>query len=564
MRERQVENTGKTFLSGVFLLTLSTLLVKIIGLIYKIPMLAYLGSEGMGYFNSAYEIYALLCVISTAGLPVALSVLISGALARGEREGVMRIYRTAMRIFLLIGSIGSGLMYLFAKPFCEMIHSEGAFLCIRAIAPTVFLICVSSALRGFFQGYSRMLPTAISQVLESLGKLVFGLLFAHLALRRGGDTPTVAAAAGWGLTLGTLLSLLYLCLEKHRFSRREKGMKEADAKKNCGISHRSESRGILWTLVRLALPMTLSAALISLTRLVDMTMILSRLQSIGMSEVAANEAYGSYTTLALSVFGLLPSLITSVSLPLIPMLSSAIASGKREHQEQLIGVSYRLTALFSIPSALGVTAFAHPILSLLFGYDRAAVESAAPLLSALGISVFLSCMITATNAILHAYRIVNRPILSMLAGTFVKVAFAYALIGNERFGLLGAPISTFACSLTVVLCNLYFADRMCSVRGMLGIFLRPLLAGGAAVGIGYGVYLTLVSHLGAHTLPTVLAISLTVLLYLVFVFLFGVLRREELLAMPMGERLCRRLERMHLLPKEDIILRDESKKRMKS
>ena len=199
----------KTLMSGVLLLSLSTVLVKVIGLVYKIPMLSYLGSEGMGYFNSAYEIYALFCVIATAGLPVALSVLISAALARGERCTVRRIWRASMAAFLLIGLAGTGVMAGFSGAFCRMIRSESAHACILAISPTVFFVCVSSALRGYFQGYQRMLPTAVSQLLEAVGKLVFGLLLARWALDRGWDTPQVAAAAGVGLTLGTLLSVLY-------------------------------------------------------------------------------------------------------------------------------------------------------------------------------------------------------------------------------------------------------------------------------------------------------------------------------------------------------------------
>ena len=158
-------STKKTFFSGVLLLTMSTVLVKVIGLIYKIPMLAYLGSEGMGYFNSAYEIYALFCVISTAGLPVALSVMISAALAKKEAGAVSRIYRAAWAVFFAVGVIGTGVMVLFARRFCDMIQSANAYLCILSISPTVFFVCISSALRGYFQGYQRMMPTAISQIL---------------------------------------------------------------------------------------------------------------------------------------------------------------------------------------------------------------------------------------------------------------------------------------------------------------------------------------------------------------------------------------------------------------
>lgn len=545
MVEAVQKNTKKTFLSGVLLLTLSTVLVKVIGLIYKIPMLAYLGSEGMGYFNSAYEIYALFCVISTAGLPVALSVLISGAIARGEREQVRHIYSAALAVFLLIGGLGSGVMLLFAKKFCALIQSENAYYCILSIAPTVFFVCVSSALRGYFQGYQRMLPTAISQILESVGKLIFGLLFARFALNRGYGTATVAAFAGLGLTLGTVLSMLYLLIEKLRFHPIEEAYNTPKKQ-----TFTEKYREIWGNLCRLAIPMTLGASLVSLTKLIDMTMILRRLQTIGYTEIAANEAYGSYTTLALSVFGLLPALVNAVALPLVPMLSAAIASGEKEKQAQMILSSYRLTSLFAIPSALGVSAYARPILLLLFGREPEAVALAAPLLSYLGVSVFLSCMITATNSVLHAYQAVNRPILSMLVGAVIKIVSAYFLIGNERIGIMGAPISTFLCDAAVVLLNLYFASGLCRVNDLGSVFLRPLFSATLSIGGSYLIYLTLLSHFGEGVTVMLGALLCAVLLYLLLSFLFGVFREEDILALPMGEKLYSILKKLRLLRSE--------------
>ena len=536
---RTVETgTKKTFLSGVLLLTVSTVLVKIVGLIYKIPMLSYLGSEGMGYFNSAYEIYALFSVISTAGLPVALSVLIAGARARGEDASIPRIYRAAFGVFLAIGTVGSGLMLLFAGRFCGWIRSEGAYLSILAISPTVLLVCVSSALRGYFQGYQRMLPTALSQLIEALGKLVLGLALARFALTRGYDTPTVSAFAGVGLTLGTALSTLYLMLEKLR--------QGAPTVRGMPIlcSYRTVWRG----LGRLAIPMTLGASLVSMTKLIDMTMILRRLQSIGYTEATANEAYGSYTTLALSVFGLIPTLVNAVALPLVPMLSSAIAAGDRERQADMIRTSYRLTALFAIPSALGLSAYAEPILSLLFGSDAAAVATAAPLLSCLGVSVFLSCMITATNSVLHAYQAVNRPILALLLGAAVKIVSAYLLIGQEAIALLGAPISTFLCNTTVVVCNLLFASRLCEVSGLGAVFWKPTLSASVSVGVSYAAYLLLRTSLGASQLPTLLALLCAVALYFALSLVWGVFSEEDIAGLPCGERLILWMRRLRLLP----------------
>lgn len=539
MHSLRHSNSKKSFFSGVLLLTLSTVSVKVIGLIYKIPMLAYLGSEGMGYFNSAYEIYALFCVIATAGLPVALSVLISSALARGEAAEVGRIFRAATWIFFFIGILGSAVMVAFARHFCAFLKSDGAYASLLAISPTVFLICISSALRGYFQGFGEMLPTALSQVLESVGKLAFGLLLARFALNRGYDTPTVAAFAGIGLTLGTLLSVGYLLIKKSRFYRERQ------------ILDALPSYTSVWrTLAKLAVPLTLGASLVSITKLIDMSMILRRLQSIGFSEVQANRAYGSYTTLALSVFGLLPTLLNSVALPLVPSLSGAIAEGNVEKQRVMIRLSYRLTAIFSIPAAMVISAFSHPVLSLLFGHDAEAVNVAAPLLSYLGVSVFLSCMITATNSVLHAYRIVNKPILSMLAGAIVKIIAAYILIGNPKIGIMGAPISTFLCNLTVVFFNLAFAFRLCSINDLLSILLRPTLSAALSVGISVIGYRYFLERLGQGSVLILTVLSFVVILYLLFACLTRAITANDVREMPFGDRLCRILSRIGLLHDE--------------
>lgn len=530
----------KTFLSGVFVLALSTVLAKAVGFLYKIPMLSYLGAEGMGYFHSAYEIYALFCVISTAGLPVALSVLVSAALAQGDERGAARIFRTALGVFLGIGALGSGMMVLLAPLFCRLIQSGNAYGCILAISPTVFLICVSSAIRGWFQGHQKMAPTAISQLIEAVGKLAFGLVLADIAAERGWNVPAIAAMAGVGLTLGTLLSTLYLVAEFLR-------VRPRTGEKDLAL----RGSGTLRQLTKLALPMTVGASAVSLTKLIDTAMILRRLRNIGYGEIAANAAYGSYTTLALSVYALVPTLLSSVALPLVPLLSSAIAAGDRDRQGALIRASYRLTAIISLPASLGLAMFAHPILSLLFGREPEAVAQASPLLALLGPSVFLSCMIGATNSVLHAYRAVTKPILSLLAGAAVKVAVAYVLIGTPSVGLWGAPISTFLCNAVVVFLNLSFAARLCRVKKLGGTFAKPLVAAVLSVGLCGVSYRLLERAAGESALLTVGTLAACVALYPVFGCLCGGIAREDLMLLPAGEKLCRILTACRLLPREE-------------
>ena len=542
--QKQPNATKKVFFSGVLLLTLSTVLVKLVGLIYKIPMLSYLGSEGMGYFHSAYEIYAVFCIIATAGLPVALSVLISASLAEKKEREAERIWQVSFTLFVLIGLGGSLLMWGLAQPICSWIKSEDALGCIISIAPTLFFVCVSSAIRGYFQGHQKMLPTAISQLLEAVGKLVFGLLFAHFALMRGASVPALAAAAGWGVTAGTVLSTLYLAWERIKF-RKNKNSIEKDFQLSRG--HAVEKK-----LLRIALPITLGAFLISLTKLVDMSMILRRLQAIGYSTGEANAAYGSYTTLAISVFALLPTLLNSIALPLVPILSSAIASGDKDTQHKMVELSYRVNALIAIPASVGITLFSRPILSLLFGHEEDAVATAAPLLSILGISVFLSCMITATNSVLHAYREVKKPIYSTLIGVVVKGIAAYILIGIPAIGLCGAPISSFLCNAVIVVMNMHFVSKFCDKTDIKSLFVYPTLLSLISVGISFGEHLWLCNRFGQNALTTLIPIATAALLYVILGCLFGLLSHEDLSALPMGKEICRLLERLHLLSKNEL------------
>ena len=518
--DKRIRNNG--FMSGVVVLSLSAVIVKIIGLIYKIPMLKLLGSEGMGYFNSAYEIYTLFCIIATTGLPVAMSVMISS-----EKGGAERIFRVAMRLFLLLGVVGSAVMIGFARPFSEFLGSDKTVFCIFAIAPTVFLICLSSAYRGFFQGHGRMVPTAVSQVIEALGKLLLGLLFAFIALRFGYSIDVVAAFAVLGLTLGTAVSVLYLMLSK----------RSSGEKATCSLGE-EDDRGIAWRLMRTAIPVTLSAAVISLTKVIDMTMILRRLQDLGYESEVAFSAYGNYTTLALPLFSLAPALIASVAMPLIPSLSRAVAMNDAEEQGRVVSDALKLTSIVSMPIAVGLSLFAKPILELVFSGESEAISEAYPLLVVLGLSVTSACLITVSNAILQAYSRAYIPIISMAVGSLVKIVLAYFLIGNSEIGILGAPISTFFCDLIINAVNFYCISRvMPRTPSVSTVFLMPFTASAVAVILARVAYNALVIKFGESALLTLACVAIAAILYLPLIFIFKVVKKEEISDMPILNRL---------------------------
>jgi len=533
---KEQDNTSKNgrargFMIGVLLLSFSTLIVKIIGLAFKIPMLSFLGTEGMGYFNSAYEIYALLCTISTAGLPVALSMLVSEARTRGDGESIKKIYSTARGLFLALGSLGSFIMLAFARQLSFLIGNPDAYLCIMAIAPALLFICVASAVRGYCQGFENMMPTALSQLIEALAKLILGIAFAMGAISRGMSVPKISAMAVLGVTSGTFLSALYLLFAKLRVKRKNAftQINVIPTKKN----------SFLRDLISIAFPITLGSALLGITRIIDMTLIMRRLQNIGLSVAETNSIYGSYTTLAVPVFSLIPALITPVSMALVPQLASFVEEKSVSGQRTVIENSIRLTVLFSLPSSFGLAVFSKPILELIFKGQSEAISVAAPLLAVLGISVLFSCMITTTNAILQAYRKATLPIVSMLVGVGVKFAVSYFLIGNQNIGVMGAPIGSLACNVTVSVMNLLFLSKneSCILLDMKKIFLKPLFASLLAVGAAVAVYVWLGNVISGESLLLFIAILLSGTVYITFSLMLGSISRDDVALLPMGERI---------------------------
>lgn len=535
-KETSCGSGGKSFVTGVFALSLSTLIVKIIGLAFKIPMLSLLGMEGMGYFNSAYEIYAMLCVVSTAGLPVALSILISAARAREDFFALRRTYRSSLAIFLAFGVLGAISMLLFSKSLASAIGNYESYYSIIAIAPALLFICLASAIRGYCQGFEEMKPTAVSQIIEAVAKLFLGVAFAVFGIKRGYSVSVIAALSVLSISVGTFFSLCYLAIARRRLLKK-RGYSALYLSSSCSLDKAAsrKSYGGCAELLRIALPITLSSAVISLTRIIDMTFIMRRLQDAGVSQFRANEIYGAYTTLVLPVFSLIPSLIAPISMALIPELSGFIERKLVAGQTQSVEKALRLTAIFSMPAALGLTLFSRQILSLLFRGQSEAIEIADPLLSLFGVSVLFSCLITTTNAILQAYRCVKSPIVSMAVGVTVKAVSAYFLLGNGKLLAYGAPISSLACNLTVTLLNFALMlrntgsalDSVSAVKS----FLKPFFASVISVGGAYAVYLAVSSCLSA-TVSFILAAALALIGYFALVFLLGSVNEDDMRFIP--------------------------------
>ena len=262
-------STGKPkkqkFLQGAAVLTMGTILVKIIGALYKIPMNRIIGTEGFGQFNVAYSIFNVLLTISTAGLPIAVSRMISEASTLGNRRQVQKTFHTSLRLFLIIGAICSSIMLIFAPQLAAWMEDPDAVYAIATLAPAVLFLCIISSFRGYFQGQQYMTPTAVSQVIEAICKLVIGLGAVYVVLGMGYGKPQAAGGAIFGVTMGSVLACLYLFVQyrkKHvRLTRADAGAKVLS------------TRATTMKLLRLAIPITIGSAGLQIFNALDTKII---------------------------------------------------------------------------------------------------------------------------------------------------------------------------------------------------------------------------------------------------------------------------------------------------
>lgn len=538
-----LKQSKNLFFSGVLILTFSNMLIKVIGLVLKIPLQHILGDDGMAYYNVSYNIYVWFYTISTAGLPVAVSILISESRAKGNFREAKRIFHITLTLFFIIGLLGMAAMMGGSKLFAAAYKFGDSYIAILAIAPTLFFICISSAIRGYFQGYQNMVPTAVSQIIEAIGKLTIGILFAYYGINQGYSLPVVAALTVLGLTIGVAAGMLFLCVAKLLF-REGPYNEEYRCPESDTLPVRSTKR-LLWLLVITAVPITLAASVMSFTNMIDGMIISRRLQSIGYTEALTRNMFGNYMTLAVSMYNLPPALIYPISYSVIPLLSAAIATGDKKRVSFIMNSAFKTAALISIPCSLGVAVLSGPILKLLF--PEVSANRAAPLLSVLSLSIFFVGMLAITTAVLQANKLERKPITAMIAGSVVKLVSSYILIGIPAVGMYGAPIGTFLSYLTISAINFYFLAKYIKlILDVREIFVRPLIASIACAAAAIGSYRLLESVISPKV-ATLGAIACAAAVYIIAVFVFRCVVKEDILLLPKGQRIYSMLHRIKLL-----------------
>jgi stage V sporulation protein B len=523
------------FLHGALILTIAGLISKILGPLYRIPLAHLIGAEGIGLYQMAYPIYTAMLALSTAGIPVAISILVAEHQAKGNTEQAFRVFRIAFFMLLVTGLLFSLLLFFGAYPISMLLNEPRAFYPLVALSPAIFFAAVMSAFRGYFQGQQIMTPTGVSQVIEQLVR-VPTILFAALILLPFG-VQFGAAGGTFGAVAGSAAGLLFLTLLflrerwKNRGVRREKPVKLWNA---------PSTPAVMWRIIVIALPLSLGGLVIPLLQTIDVTLVPLRLQAAGITQLRATELFGQLTGMAGTLINL-PAIITvSLSVSLVPAVAEVMARRDIEGLWLRLNQAFRMTVMLVLPAAVGLFILAEPICILLFNLAEVGVP-----LKVLAPGVLFVGLYQVTSGVLQGMGLTYLPVRHLLVGAVVKAGFTYQLTAIPSLGIKGAAAATVLAFFVAFLLNYFSLQRRVGYRfPWRDVLLKP---GGAVLIMALLVEYThgWISLNMGQSVGALAGVAVGILVYPVSLFLLGALRREDLLLLPglghLGRKLIIRL-----------------------
>lgn len=542
------------------ILAMASMIVRVIGLLYRAPLTAIIGDEGNGYYGTAYNIYTIILMVSSYSMPSAISKLMAQKLAVGEYRNANRVFRCALTYGVLVGLVGSGLLFFGAR----FLVPDVAVCVLQVFAPTVFLFGILGSMRGYFQARGSMVQTSVSQILEQLANAVVSIAAAWLLMQTAvGADPTRRAQLGaMGSALGTgagvLIALLFMvfCFRRSKEGRKAEILSDATGKEE-------KYRIFLRDTILVITPFMLSGVIMNLTTSLNQTIYMRMLIDLkGAGETATTTLYGIFSNKAVVISNIPISIATAVSSAIIPGISAAYARRDETGARRQVGNAIRITSIIAIPSAVGLAVLARPITMLMFP-QMESLELASSLLSLLAVTVIFYSISTITNAALQSIGRMNLPLISAGIALVVQTVVLVLLLRFTDLDVRALVLVSILYSVMIFAVNQYYLRRFLGIRqDVRRDYLQPLvcaaLMGAAAKAVYYLVSMAaermrnLPKGFYFHNLAaTAAALLAAVLVYGYTMVRSGTIRRKDLLSMPKGQLLVRLMEKLHWLPETE-------------
>ena len=600
----------QSVLNGAMMLMFGVILVKLIGVLFKIPLTDMIGIVGRGYFNSAYEVYTPIFAISMAGLPVAVSRMIAENVALERYREARAVFNVSKKVFIIVGTIGSLILLIAAYPYCALVAGKNSLPAVLCVAPSIFFCCFMSAYRGYYEGLRNMTPTAISQVVEALGKLVIGLILSKIVISIGEGqyesgmlasgnisatvfgnqvtslteansviVPWAAAAAVMGVTVGSIASTVFLMI---CYKMKGDGFSRVQL---VNSPKARQGEVIAKDMIKIAIPMVISALILNITNLIDTVTIQTRLATaletgfntvVSMHSEAINEAvslsrldlsnqaevvkylWGAYGT-ALDFKNLVPTITIQLGVSALPALAAAWATKDKKSVKSTIETVLRIGMLIALPAGIGMASLASPILTILYGRGASsdAIPVVAPILMSYGFATCIMAISTPITNMLQAIGRTDIPVKSVVVGAISKITCNFILVGNPKINIYGAVVGTILFYVVIVLCNFISLLKISKVKiHWKSVFVKPFISAAlcgitafASNGLLTKIFPadTSESILNMGTVSTVISIGLAVVVYATSLLLIKGLAKEDVIVLPKGEKIAKALEKYGLL-----------------
>ena len=569
------KNKTQNFERGAVILLVSAIVVKVIGAVFKIPLQRLIGDLGFGFFSSAYDLFLPIYALSMAGLPIAVSRMTAACMAEGKFKETRQTLKIAKLAFLVTGITGFVLLLAAIIPYAKLTTAEASDalyvgVCVLMISPTVLFCSYMSSYRGYYEGMRNMYPTAISNIIEALGKLVLGYSFAYIILKITKNVAYAAAGALAGIMIGTAAAALYLSL-RHRLV----GDRISDDElKNSPES--SNGRLVLKALLIIAIPVALSSLANNITLFIDTFMVKWQLKNVMESswDYISNmyaSSIADYNSTAAQLgrealtasnmptflygirgeayvlYNLIPTLTSTLGVGSVPFLTTVWVEKDMSAVKKTIEKIIRTVSVIAFPAGIGLFAIAPDIMGLL--YDGVApVEIGSSLLRVLGIAAVFAGV---SSPIANMLQVIGKPMIpvrNIAIGACLKIIINFILVGRPEINILGAPIGTALCYVFIFVSNCLCLIKYTGVRfNFASTLIKPFISA-ASCGVAAFLVSLLCDMLNLSNFITVIfSVAVAALVYLLVLFGIKTLTKEDVYDLPKGKLLVKVLEELRLI-----------------
>ncbi len=546
-----MEKKTSNFIVQGSILAMAGIIVRLIGMFYRIPLANYIGDEGNGYYSAAYNIYSILLILSSYSMPVAVSKMVSARLAKNQYRNAVRILTAAVFYATLVGGLAFCALWFGADFFAnEVIKMPFSAYALRVLAPTIWIMAYLGVLRGFFQGHSTMVPTAVSQIFEQIINAVVSLLAAKTlfdvglksnlvydsteysyAFGAAGGALGTGAGAFTALIMFVVLYLLYRPSLKRQMKRSRGERLE---------SYGSISYGLFFTVV----PIIVSSGLYNCSTVIDNALFGQVMDSLGETEnIAAH--WGIYSGKYHLLFNIPVAVANSLSSSLIPSLARAVAEKDRKQARSKIASAIRFSMIIAIPATVGLSVLAAPISNLLFPGKENEMLIRMTILGSSAVIVY--SLSTVTNGVLQGINRMKVPIRNAGISLVLHTVILYVMLRVFRMGIYGVLYANILFGLTMCILNAKAIRRYARYRQEVKkTFLIPLAASAVMGVIAFGVYKACYGVMG-NLVSTLIAVGVAVMVYFVLLIKLKGVDAQEMRGMPGGTRLLGVARKLHLM-----------------